>query len=157
MVKTRGQQHPGAMTSVASESRLSPRSLPFVLVIVLAAFLLLLAAMGFLAPLVAAHGFGVDLAAPADAFYLHVKADRDLALAAVLIALIAYARPAPLALFVGATCVAPVIDGLLVALDPRGHVGYALAVHGSAVVYGVVTVILLWRAHRTGRSAARGA
>ena len=62
MVKTRGQQHPGAMTSVASESRLSPRSLPFVLVVVLAAFLLLLAAMGFLAPLAAAHGFGVDLA-----------------------------------------------------------------------------------------------
>jgi len=28
----------------------------------------------------AAHGFGIDLASPADAFYMHVKGDRDLAL-----------------------------------------------------------------------------
>jgi hypothetical protein len=132
------------MMSRSHDSRLSPRSLPFVLVVVLAAFLLLLAVRGALDPLGAAHGFGVDLAAPADAFYLHVKADRDLAI---------YRRPAPLALFVAATCIAPVIDCTLVALDPHGSLGYALGVHGSAVVYGVVTAALLWRAHRRGRLA----
>lgn len=139
------------MMSPSHDSRLSPRSLPFVLVVVLAAFLLLLAVSGALDPLGAAHGFGVDLAAPADAFYLHVKADRDLALFAVLVALAIYRRPAPLALFVAATCIAPVVDATLVALDPHGSLGYALAVHGSAAAYGVVTVALLWRAHRRGR------
>src|SRR5437868_3297649 len=141
------------MTASTSDTRLAPGSLPFVLVAILAAFLVLLAARAFFDPIGAAHGFGVDLAAPADAFYLHVKADRDLALFAVLVALAIYRRPAPLALFVAATCIAPVIDVTLVALDPHGSLGYALAVHGSAVVYGVVTAALLWRAHRRGRLA----
>lgn len=137
----------------SSDSRLSPRSLPFVLVVVLAAFLLLLAVRGALDPVSAAHGFGVDLAAPADAFYLHVKADRDLALCAVLVALAIYRRPAPLALFVAATCIAPIVDCTLVALHRPGGLGYALGVHGSAAAYGVVTAVLLWRAHRRGGQA----
>src|SRR5215813_3947414 len=137
----------------STDPRLSPRSLPFVLVAILAAFLALLAVMGLFNPLGAAHGFGVDLAAPADAFYLHVKGDRDLALAGILIALMAYRRPAPLAMFVAVTCIAPVLDCSFVASDPRGGVAYALAVHGSAVVYGVVTAALLWRAHRRARRA----
>jgi len=153
MVITARSSHLAAMTSPL-DSRLSPRSLPFVLAVVLAAFLLLLAVRGWLAPLDAAHGFGIDLAAPVDAFYLYVKGDRDLTLTAILIALLVYRRPAPLALFVAAACVAPVIDGSLVAADPRGHAGYALAVHGSAAIYGVVTAALLWRAHRPGPRAA---
>jgi hypothetical protein len=135
--------------SPSHDPRLSPRSLPFVLVVVLAAFLLLLAVVGALDPIGAAHGFGVDLVAPADAFYLHVKADRDLALFAVLVALAIYRRPAPLALFVAATCIAPVVDCTLVARDHS--LGYALGVHGSAAAYGVVTAVLLWRAHLRGR------
>jgi hypothetical protein len=134
--------------SPSHESRLSRRSLPFVLVVLLAAFLLLLAVVGALDPVGAAHGFGVDLVAPADAFYIHVKADRDLALFAVLVALTIYRRPAPLALFTAATCIAPVVDCTLVAL--HGRLGYALAVHGSAAAYGMVTAALLWRAHRRG-------
>lgn len=136
------------------DPRLPARSLPFVLVALLAAFLAVLAVMGLFNPLGAAHGFGVDLTAPADAFYLHVKGDRDLALTAILVALMVYRRPAPLALFVAAACVAPVLDASLVASDPRGSVGYALAVHGSAVVYGVITAALLWRADRRARRAA---
>lgn len=137
---------------MSHDSRLSPRSLPFVLVVLLAAFLLFLAVFGTLDPLAAAHGFGADLVAPADAFYLHVKADRDLALFAVLTALAIYRRPLPLALCVGPAVVAPVIDATLVALH-QGSLGYALAVHGSAAVYGVVTTVLLWRAHRRSQRA----
>jgi hypothetical protein len=136
------------MKSPSHDSRLSPRSLPFVLVVILAAFLLLLAVLGALDPLSAAHGFGFDLAAPADAFYLHVKADRDLTLFAVLVALAIYRRPAPLALVVAVACIAPVIDAALVSTAPHGGLGYALGVHGSAAAYGVVTAALLWRAHR---------
>jgi hypothetical protein len=154
MVAMLRRGHRGGMTSTISD-RLSPRSLPFVLVAILVAFLLLLAVGGFFDPLGAAHGFGIDLAAPADAFYLHVKGDRDLALALTLLALLVYRRPAPLALFVAAACIAPVIDASLVASDPRGHVGYALAVHGSAAAYGIVTAALLWRAARNGASERR--
>lgn len=142
------------MTSGSQDPRLSPRSLPYVLVALLAAFLLFLAVRALFDPIGAAHGFGIDLAAPADAFYMHVKADRDLALAAILLALMLDRRPRALALFVAAACIAPVCDGLLVALDPRGSAGYALGVHGSAVAYGVVTAALLWRAHR--RSQGNG-
>ena len=140
------------MTSTLSD-RLSLRSLPFALVAILVVFLLLLAVRGFFDPLDAAHGFGVDLAAPADAFYLHVKGDRDLALALTLLALLIYRRPAPLALFVAAACIAPVLDACFVAFA-RGHAGYALAVHGSAAAYGVVTAALLGRAHRRAQIAA---
>jgi hypothetical protein len=148
MVAAARRSHPGPMMSPSRDSRISPRSLPFVLVVILAAFLLLLAVLGALDPLGAAHGFGFDLAAPADAFYLHVKADRDLTLFAVLVALAIYRRPAPLALVVTVACIAPVIDGALVATAPHGSLGYALGVHGSAVAFGVVTAALLWRAHR---------
>ncbi|HEU4730087.1 MAG TPA: DUF4267 domain-containing protein [Kofleriaceae bacterium] len=140
------------MTS-SQDLRLPARSAAFVLVAVLAAFLLSLAVLGLFDPVGAAHGFGIDLAAPADAFYLHIKADRDLTLTAILVCLIVYGRAAPLALFVAAACIAPVFDGALVAHDPRGHAGYALAVHGSAAAYGVITLWLLWRAHRRAGSA----
>jgi hypothetical protein len=144
------------MTSGSHDPRLSPRSLPYALVAVLVAFLLYLAARAFFDPIGAAHGFGIDLASPADAFYMHVKADRDLALAAILLALLLDRRPRPLALFAAAACVAPVCDGLLVALDPRGSAGYALGVHGSAVAYAAVTAVLLWRAHRRGQRPGGG-
>jgi hypothetical protein len=137
-----------AMMSPLRDARLAPRSLPFVLVVILAAFLLLLAVVGALDPLGAAHGYGFDLAAPADAFYLHVKAGRDLTLFAVLVALAIYRRPAPLALMVAVACIAPVVDAALVATAPDGRLGYALGVHGSAAAYCAITAALLWRAHR---------
>lgn len=143
-------------TTAAGEPVLATRSVAFVLTALVAAFMVFLAVRGALGPISAAHGFGIDLASPLDAFYLHVKADRDLAIGAILVALLIYRRPAPLALFVGASTVAPVLDCLLVALEPRGHLGYALAVHGSAAVYGVVTTWLLARARGTA-AASRSA
>ena len=80
-----------------------------------------------------------------DAFYIHVKADRDLTLGLALLALLLYRRALPLALLVAAGTVAPVFDCALSLADPRGHVGYALAVHGSAVLYGLVTLWVLLR------------
>lgn len=137
---------------------LIPRgSLAFVLVAILAAFMAWIGVNGFLDPLGAAHGFGIDLAAPADAFYLHVKADRDLSIAVLLVGLLMYRRAAPLTVVVAALCIAPLADCVLSLLDARGHAGYALAVHGSAALYGIVTTALLVRAHRRGPASAAAA
>lgn len=144
-----------ATTALASTTSPAPgllpvRSLPFVLVALLVAFMLLLAVRGLVDPIGAAHGYGIDLASPLDGFYLHVKADRDLTLGATFLALLLYRRPMPLALFTAACTIAPTLDCALVALDPRGHAGYALGVHGSAALYGIVTAYLLVRAARRG-------
>lgn len=81
---------------------------------------------------------------------IHVKADRDLTLGLALLGLLLYRRALPLALLVAAGTVAPVFDCALSLADPRGHVGYALAGHGSAVLYGLVTLwLLLWPAVRS--------
>lgn len=132
----------------SSASLLVRSSTGFVLVAVLAAFMLFLGVKGFFDPVGAAHGFGTDLAAAADGFYLHVKADRDLAIGLMLVGLLAYRRITPLVITVATLCVAPVIDGTLVAL--HGRLGYALAVHGSAVAYGAITVAVLLRSQRRG-------
>jgi hypothetical protein len=150
-------RHVAGMTHPDS-SLLPTRSLGFVLAAILAAFMLYLGINGMLNALAAAHGFGVDLAAPADAFYLHVKADRDLAIGAAFLALLLYRRPMPLALFTAACLVAPVIDCVLVAA--HGRPLYALAIHGSAAVYGLITTYVLLRAARSpstrASSASRG-
>jgi len=134
------------------EALLSRRSVAFVLVAILTAFMAFLGVGGFLGPLGAAHGFGIDLVAPADAFYLLVKADRDLGIAVLLLGLLVYRRATPLAVVVAALCIAPLADCALSLLDPRGHAGYALAVHGSAFLYGLATTVLLVRARRRGAS-----
>lgn len=66
----------------------------------------------------------------------------------MLVALAIYRRPAPLALLVAATCIAPVVDVALVATAPHGGLGYALGGHGSAAAYCAVTAALLWRTYR---------
>jgi hypothetical protein len=143
-----------SLSNPSAPDALLPRgSVAFVLVAILAAFMAWLGVRGFLDPLGAAHGFGIDLAAPADAFYLHVKADRDLSIAVLLVGLLVYRRATPLAVAVAALCIAPLADCGLSLLDPRGHAGYALAVHGSATLYGIVTTALLVRARRRGPAA----
>lgn len=134
------------MTTTATDHRLPRASLASILTWVLAAFMLLLAVRDAFDPIGAAHGFGADLAAPLDAFYLHVKADRDFAIAALLVGLVVYGRTTPLLIVVSALCVAPIVDCSLVAA--RGMVGYALGVHGSAAAFGLVLLALLARARR---------
>lgn len=149
--------NPLAIASPAPDTLLPRGSVAFVLVAILAAFMAWIGVGGFLDPLSAAHGFGIDLVAPADAFYLHVKADRDLSIAVLLAGLLVYRRATPLAVVVAALCIAPLADCTLSLLDARGHVGYALAVHGSAVLYGIVTTALLVRARRRGSAPVAAA
>jgi hypothetical protein len=115
------------------------------LAVVLGLFLLLLAIRGFVAPAEAARGFGIPLVDPADVFYLRVKADRDLSSAALLFLLIGLRGRRALGAFVGVATVQPLCDLALSLTDARGHAGHALAVHGSAAVYGVVLAALLLR------------
>jgi hypothetical protein len=119
------------------------RSAAFVMAALLGAFMAFLAINGALDPLRAAAGYGVPLAAPADAFYLLVKAGRDLAIAAAVFGLLRYRHAKPLAILVGTLMLAPICDMSLVM--HAGRTGYALAVHGSAVAYGAVLVALLCR------------
>lgn len=129
-----------------TDHRLPRTSLAFILTVVLTAFMFVLAACAAFDPIGTAHGFGADLAAPLDAFYLHVKADRDFAIGLLLVGLLVYGRTTPLLIVCGALCVAPIVDCALVAA--RGLVGHALSVHGSAVAFGFVLVALLVRARR---------
>lgn len=146
---------PAHLEGMTSDPVLPRRSLPFVLVALLVAFMLWLAVFALLDPVGAAHGFGFDLRAPLDGFYLHVKADRDLAIGAAFLALLLHRRAMPLALFTGACTIAPIIDCLLVA--GSGRPGYALAVHGSAAIYGIVTTYLLVRRARPSIRASQPA
>jgi len=115
----------------------------------LGAFMAFLAIRGALDPVGAAHGFGADLAAPLDGFFLQVKADRDLAIAAAIFGLLAYRRATPLLILVGALLLAPIGDAILV--TGRHSLGYALAVHGSAVAYGLALLAVLWRTRGQAR------
>lgn len=112
---------------------------------VLGLFLLFLAVRGFMAPAEAARGFGIAVVDPADLFYLHVKADRDLGNAAAIFILMAMRERRALGGFVGVATVQPLCDMLLSMADARGHAGYALAVHGSAALYCVGLAALLLR------------
>jgi len=128
-----------------TDIKLSSRSLGFFLVALLAAFMLFLGVRGFVDPLGAAHSFGVDLVSAGDAFYVHVKADRDLTLGLALVALLVYGRARALAWFIAAATIAPLLDCVLSLADARGHAAYALAVHGSAALYLVFTTWVLSR------------
>jgi hypothetical protein len=122
----------------------------------LAAFMLFLGVRGFLAPESAARGFGIPLADAADAVYVHIKAGRDLSIGVMLAALLAMRQRAALTAMIAASMIMPLNDCAQVIASAPGRVGYALAVHGSAVAYGVVLLVLLWRRGRTNAvSSAR--
>jgi hypothetical protein len=104
----------------------------------LAAFLLFLGARGAFDAIGAADGFGVPLASAADAPWLHVKADRDLARGLVLLPVLLWRERRIFGAVTLACVIAPVIDAATVISHGARSVGYALAVHGSAVVYGLV-------------------
>lgn len=124
-------------------------SAAYVMTALLGAFMAYLAINGVLHPVGAAHGYGVDLAAPADAFYLYVKADRDLAIAALLFGLLAYRRATPLLIVVGSLLLAPLGDAILV--TSHHGLGYALSVHGTAIAYGIALLAVLWRVRRQAK------
>lgn len=122
-----------------------PRSLTFVLVALLAAFMLFLAVYGFAVPIDAARGFGVGLLDAGDTAFVRIKAGRDLGLGLIFVALLGLRMRSALAAVVFAVSVSPLVDCLVTITTGRESVAYALMVHGSAVVYGLVLGALLLR------------
>jgi Domain of unknown function (DUF4267) len=101
----------------------------------LAAFLLLLSAGAAFDPVGAADGFGLPISS-ADALpWLRIKADRDLGLGLILVALILARRRRLFGVVALVSAVSPSVDALTVIGHGMRSVGYALSVHGSAVLY----------------------
>jgi hypothetical protein len=123
-----------------------PSSLSFVLAALLAAFMLFLGVRGFAVPVDAAKGFGLALLDAGDAVFVRIKAGRDLSLGLMLVALLVLRMRSALAAVVLAASVIPLVDCLVSITSDRGNLAYALMVHGSAVVYGLVLGALLLRA-----------
>jgi hypothetical protein len=115
--------------------------------VLLVAFLLYLAAGGFLWPVAAADGFGIPLVDPLDAFFLRVKGDRDLGAALAVGALLWIRDRRALGTLLLAFTIEPICDAMLLISDPRGRLAHALVVHGSAAVY---CAFLSWRLLRKG-------
>ncbi len=65
-------------------------------------------------PSVAAHQFGVPLAAPADRDFLAIKASRDIASGAVVLTLLAIGDHRAVAYAVLALTLIPILDGIVV-------------------------------------------
>jgi hypothetical protein len=124
-----------------------------VLTAVLAAFLVWLAVSALLDPTAAAYRYGASLASTADDTWLYVKAGRDFGLAIMLTTLLVARERRAVGLFVLAACAIPIADFVIVTRHGE-HVGYALAVHGSSVLYQVLLGVGLLR-HRAG-TADRG-
>jgi hypothetical protein len=112
----------------------------------LAAFLLFLSVRGLFDPASAADGFGLPIRS-ADALpWLRIKADRDLTLGLILVVLILGRWRRLLGVVALVSAVSPTIDALTVIGHGMRSVGYALSVHGSAVVYCLALgAWLLWR------------
>lgn len=143
MVGPDSRQHDQRMENTLTRPITAARApLELWMTALLVAFLLLLTASALFAPVASATGFGIPLANPLDAFYFRVKGDRDLATAIAIIALACLRERRALGWLIAASTLEPIFDACLSIADARGHLGYALAVHGSAALYGAV---LSWR------------
>ena len=111
------------------------------------AFLIWLAGFAIFDPAAAANAYGSRLVSAADDTWLYVKAGRDLGLAIILGTLLLARERRAVGLFVIAACVIPIADFVIVTRHGE-HVAYALAVHGSAVIYQVVLGSALLRRRR---------
>jgi hypothetical protein len=158
MARVASRVHAEAMTSgplaPAGSSRDELGTTLFILCAVLAAFMLFLGVRGYLGPESAARGFGIPLADLADAAFVRIKAGRDFSIGVILVALLVMRQRAALTAMIAASMIMPLNDCALVIASAPGRVGYALAVHGSAVVYGAVVAWLLWRRGRLLRERA---
>ena len=118
------------------------------LTLVLGAFMLFLSINTTLHPLSAGQGFGIP-STGADALpWLSVKAGRDLGIALALFGLVFTRQRLAAGVFVLATIVMPVVDALTV-VRAGTSLTYALCVHGSAALFGVLLGAALLR----GRTA----
>ncbi len=109
---------------------------------VLVAFLLFLSLFALTAPVAAASGYGAPLSSNVDVPWVYVKGGRDLGLAIILCVLLLTRQRRAVGLFVLTSAVIPLTDALIVG-GRGGRVAYALAVHGSAVIYCAVLGIAI--------------
>ena len=107
------------------------------LTLLLGAFMLFLSIRTRIDPVGAARGFGLPLSGDDALPWLSVKSGRDLGLGLAFVALVVARQRLAAGLFVLASMVMPVVDALTV-LKGGASLAFALSVHGSAVVYGVV-------------------
>ena len=101
-------------------------------------FLFLLSARAAFDPVGAADGFGLPVTGHDALPWLHVKAGRDLGLGLVLLTLLLQRERRVFGIATLAAVVIPVVDMLSVMDHGVRSLGYALAVHGSAAVYGLL-------------------
>ena len=118
----------------------------------LAAFMLFLAVRALFDPVGAAAGFGLPVSSADALAWVHIKADRDLGVGLIFVAVILGRSRRSFGAVALVSAVSPVVDALSVIDHGMRSVGYALSVHGSAVVYCLALGSwLLWR----GESAPR--
>jgi hypothetical protein len=131
------------------------RSPSFLLAAGLVAFLLFLGVRGFLLPVQAAHGFGLPLLGDGDAHWLRIKAGRDLSVGLMMAALLGLRMRSALGVVLLAGGVIPLLDCIISVVNPSGHVGYALAVHGSTAVFAFALAASLLRLPRVAATQER--
>ena len=124
----------------------------FWLAVALAAFMLFLGVRGLLLPDQAAHGFGLPLL-DGDSHWLRIKAGRDLSVGLAIAALLGLRMRPALGVLLLAGALIPLLDCIVSVANPSGHVGYALAVHGTAAMFTFGLGVALLRAPRRFRVA----
>jgi hypothetical protein len=120
----------------------------------LVAFLFFLSARAAFDPVGAADGFGVPVSSPDALPWLHVKAGRDLGLGLMLLTVLLQRERRVFGAMTLASVVIPVADALSVVDHGARSIGYALAVHGSAVLYGLLLGTWLLRTHAAAQREA---
>lgn len=112
----------------------------------LAAFMLFLSVRALFDPVGAAAGFGVPISSADALAWVRIKADRDLGVGLILVAVILGRRRRLFGAVALVSAASPAIDALAVIGHGMRSVGYALSVHGSAVLYCLALGSwLLWR------------
>jgi hypothetical protein len=105
---------------------------------VLVAFLLLLSAMAAFNPTGAADGFGLPITSDDALPWLRIKAGRDLGLALIMMTVLLQRQRRLFGAVTLVSMVIPFVDATTVVSNGAHSVGYALAVHGSAALYGLI-------------------
>ncbi|WP_338864446.1 DUF4267 domain-containing protein [Myxococcus stipitatus] len=112
--------------------------------LLLGAFMLFISLRAAMDPVSAARGFGLTDSGSEVIPWLYVKAGRDLGLALAMFALVAIRQRKAAGVFVLACIVMPTVDALTV-MHGGASLAFALAVHGSAALYGAVLAAALLR------------
>jgi hypothetical protein len=117
----------------------------------LVAFLFLLAVRAAFDPTGAADGFGMPVSSQDALPWLRIKADRDLGIALILMTVLLLRQRRVFGAITLVSVVMPLVDAVSVMGNGARSVGYALAVHGSAAVYGLLLGTWLLRTHAPTR------